>query len=213
MKPSAHPPSSEHAKKQIVTAFLAEAAFHGWNDESLKKSCKSLGYEYSYSRALFPAGASEIADYYLHQVNSEMRERLSKAHLPALKIRERIKQGVLIRLKITEADKAAIKSLLAFFSQPSHAPKAVRSLAALSDTIWRAAGDTSTDYNYYTKRLLLSGVYSSTLLFWLNDTSPNHAETETFLDRRINDVMQIEKVKKSGSDLVNIAEKKLRRFL
>ena len=64
--------------------------------------------------------------------------------------------------------------------------------------MWYAAGDTSTDFNFYTKRATLAGVYSSTLLYWLNDRSPGGEATWGFLDRRIDDVMKIEKLKSAG---------------
>ncbi|NDF13073.1 MAG: COQ9 family protein [Proteobacteria bacterium] len=208
---SATTSSSEHAKKQIVSAFLSEAGTSGWNDISLEKACNSIDCDYSYARALFPEGAAEIADYYLEMINRQMLLELGKYNLPAMKIRERIKCALMIRLKIAEPHKEAIRSLLGHLGM--HAPKAVANLAKLSDIVWRTAGDTSTDYNYYTKRMMLSGVYSATLLFWLNDTSKNHSETEQFLDRRINNVMQVEKAKKTAIDLFDAAEKKIRRYL
>lgn len=40
-------------------------------------------------------------------------------------------------------------------------------LALMVDDIWYWAGDRSTDFNWYTKRALLAGIYTSTgLLIW-----------------------------------------------
>ena len=63
------------------------------------------------------------------------------------------------------------------------------------DAIWYAAGDTSADFNFYTKRATLAGVFSSTLFYWLNDRSEGNEATWAFLDRRIDDVMRFEKFK------------------
>ena len=61
--------------------------------------------------------------------------------------------------------------------------------------MWRLAGDTSTDYNHYTKRITLGAVYASTLVTWLDDSSEGFFETAGFLDRRIDNVMQFERWK------------------
>jgi len=81
------------------------------------------------------------------------------------------------------------------FALPQYAPEGAKLVWGTADAIWAALGDTSEDVNWYTKRAMLSAVYSSTVLFWLGDTSEGHAETWAFLDRRIENVMQIEKVK------------------
>jgi ubiquinone biosynthesis protein COQ9 len=76
-----------------------------------------------------------------------------------------------------------------------HAADGAKLIWGTADHIWNALGDTSRDYNWYTKRATLSAVYSSTALYWLGDDSPDHMATWAFLDRRIEDVMQIEKLK------------------
>jgi ubiquinone biosynthesis protein COQ9 len=76
-------------------------------------------------------------------------------------------------------------------SHPANLPTAVRQRAELVDDIWHACGDTSTDYNWYTKRGLLAGVYTATELFMLTDYSPGYADTWRSLDRRLKDVKRL----------------------
>jgi ubiquinone biosynthesis protein COQ9 len=112
-----------------------------------------------------------------------------------MKIRERIRRGVEIRLEQAAPYKEAVREALQILARPQNAPHAARSLWTTADRLWRAAGDTATDFNHYSKRAILSGVYSSTLLYWLQDDSEDFSATRTFLERRIDDVMKIEKVK------------------
>ncbi len=83
------------------------------------------------------------------------------------------------------------------FALPIHTADGARAIWGTSDAIWTALGATSRDVNWYTKRATLAAVYSGTVLFWLGDDSPGHQATWDFLDRRIENVMSIEKVKAS----------------
>jgi ubiquinone biosynthesis protein COQ9 len=111
-----------------------------------------------------------------------------------MRFRDRVAAAVRFRLEAAE-DKEAVRRGTTLFSLPMYAADGARALWGTADAIWSALGDTSEDVNWYTKRATLSGVYASTVLYWLGDNSPGHAETWAFLDRRIDDVMQIEKVK------------------
>jgi hypothetical protein len=50
-------------------------------------------------------------------------------------------------------------------------------------------------FDWYTKRAVLAGVYTSTELFMLTDASDNFADTWAFLDRRLEDVVTLSKYK------------------
>jgi len=120
---------------------------------------------------------------------------MEKEGVAGLKMRERIKGAVRIRLERHAGQREAVRRALALLSLPFNAGLALKLLYKTVDAMWYAAGDTSTDFNFYTKRATLAGVYSSTLLYWLNDRSPGSEATWGFLDRRIDDVMKIEKLK------------------
>ena len=120
---------------------------------------------------------------------------MEKDGVAGLKMRERIKGAVRIRLERHAGEREAVRRALALLSLPFNAGLALKLLYKTVDAMWYAAGDTSTDFNFYTKRATLAGVYSSTLLYWLNDRSPGSEATWGFLDRRIDDVMKIEKLK------------------
>jgi ubiquinone biosynthesis protein COQ9 len=128
-------------------------------------------------------------------VDVEMEKRLAKAKLPALKIRERIIKAVETRLDIVRPNKDAARRASAFLTLPPHAALGARLLYRSVDSMWRTAGDTSTDFNFYTKRAILAGVYTSTLVRWFNDDSADESVTREFLAARIENVMQFEKFK------------------
>ena len=88
-----------------------------------------------------------------------------------------------------------MRRALAIGSMPQNVRASLRGAWQSADIMWRLAGDTATDYNHYTKRAILSSLYSATLLVWLDDESEDKAETRAFLDRRIENVMQFEKAK------------------
>ena len=101
-----------------------------------------------------------------------MVEDMEKEGVAALKIRDRIKAAVRIRLERHSGQRESARRALSLLSLPFNAPLALKLLYGTVDAMWYAAGDTSTDFNFYTKRATLAGVYSSTLLYWLNDRSP-----------------------------------------
>ena len=100
----------------------------------------------------------------------------------------KIRSLILIRLKQATPYKEVVRQTLAVLARPQHAKLAAQLLYKTVDEMWRAAGDTSTDYNFYTKRATLSAVYSATLLAFLSDNSADMEKTEAFLDRRLADV-------------------------
>ena len=139
----------------------------------------------------FPGGAAELIAFHSAEADRRLLESLQAMDLASMRVRDRIATAVRLRLEQNAEHREAIRRALAFLALPQNGPLALKCLYRTVDAMWYAAGDTSTDYNFYTKRMLLSGVYSSTLLFWLNDDSEGHAETWAFLSRRIDEVLKI----------------------
>jgi ubiquinone biosynthesis protein COQ9 len=112
-----------------------------------------------------------------------------------MKIRARIAALVEARLQATAADRESLRRALAILALPQNLTKAGRLGWRTVDTIWRAAGDVATDYNHYTKRTILLGVYAATVTVFLDDDSEGFAETRAFLSRRIDGIMRFETAK------------------
>ncbi|MBY0322165.1 MAG: COQ9 family protein [Reyranella sp.] len=182
-------------RDRLADALLAEAAFEGWSRAALQAASRQLELPAGEADRLFPGGPVQALTYASERADRRTVNDMEKEGVVDLKIRDRIKAAVRIRLERHSGNKEAARRALALLSLPFHAPLAMRLLYRTVDAMWYAAGDTSTDFNFYTKRATLAGVYSSTLLYWLNDRSPGSEATWGFLDRRIDDVMKIEKLK------------------
>jgi ubiquinone biosynthesis protein COQ9 len=182
-------------KEAVLAAALPDAAFDGFTEKVLAKAGIAEGLDQDGIARLFPDGPPSLIEFYSLSVDAEMEKRLAAMDLPRMKIRERIAAAVLARLSILGPHKEAARRAGATLSLPMHAGLAARLLYHTVDTMWRAVGDTSTDFNFYTKRGILAGVYGATLLRWFNDASAGESATHDFLTARIENVMQFEKFK------------------
>lgn len=181
-------------KTRLVDAALAHVPFDGWSEATFRAAAGDTGTEMPVARAVCPRGAVDLALAYHHRGDAEMLRRLEAADLSGLKFREKIAAAVRFRIEVVD-DKEVVRRGSAFFALPQYAADGAKAIWGTADAIWTALGDTSDDYNWYTKRATLSGVYGATVLFWLGDDSPQYRDTWAFLDRRIDDVMRIEKAK------------------
>ncbi len=180
-------------KKQcILERFLTHVPFDGWSRAALERAAQEVSGDARYASIYFSGGLADVAAAFAEMTDRGMKKELDAIPLKTLKIRERIAACVLARLRFMKPHKEAVRGLAGFLAAPSRYSLAFTLLARTADEIWHLAGDTSADFNYYTKRILLAGVYSSSLLYWLNDVSDNYKDTEAFLARRIADVMVIQ---------------------
>ena len=182
-------------KDRLLDAALAHVPFDGWSDRSLQAAAADCGVQMALARAAFPRGGVDLALAYHARGDAAMVAALQAADLSALRFRDRIAQAVRTRLDL--ADRELVRRGTTLFSLPQHAADGAAAIWRTADAIWTALGDTSTDLNWYTKRATLSAVYGSTVLYWLGDDAPDHQPTWEFLDRRIDGVMQFEKLKAS----------------
>jgi ubiquinone biosynthesis protein COQ9 len=193
----------------LIEAMLPHVPFDGWTTKAAEAAGNDLGLPAGRARIVFPGGAAEMVAAYIEFADARMRRALEARGLHNLKIRDRVTVAVRTRLEQAVPEREAVRRALGILGQPQNLPLGARTLWNTADAMWRAAGDTATDYNHYTKRLTLGGVYASTLLIWLDDHSEDFADTWAFLDRRIGDVMRFEKTKAqllgSGDRLPNLS--------
>ncbi len=182
-------------RDRLADAVVAEAAFSGWSQRSLAEAGRQLGLPTGEAERLFPGGPQQVLTFASERADQRTVEDMEKEGIAGQKIRERIKSAVRIRLERHAGPRESVRRGLAMLALPFHAGLGLKLLYRTVDAMWYAAGDTSADFNFYTKRATLAGVYSSTLLYWLNDKSEGGEATWAFLDRRIDDVMKIEKLK------------------
>lgn len=176
-------------RDRLIVETAANVAFDGWSIKSLRDAASTLAIPQAEARWAFPHGARDLVAHYMEWSDRQLAERLEETDLDAMKIRERVAAGVRIKLTLEAERKEPVRLALAHLSAPGRQRLAFKALYRTVDLIWRAAGDRSTDYNFYTKRLLLAGVYTATVLFWLRDRSEEHAESWRFLDARIDNAL------------------------
>jgi ubiquinone biosynthesis protein COQ9 len=173
----------------------ANAVFDGWTDKALFMAAAELGVPAARARLAFPGGAAEMIDAWFDSIDRGMAEAFPLERIEAMKIRERIRALIMFRFETVLPNREALRRALAILAQPQNLPLAGRLGWRAADRIWRIAGDTATDFNHYSKRIILIGVYGSASLVFLDDSSEDMAETRAFLDRRIDEVMKFEKAK------------------
>ncbi|MEL6915232.1 MAG: COQ9 family protein [Pseudomonadota bacterium] len=181
-------------KAELVEAALGHVVFDGWSEVTFKAAVADSGVEPEFARAMCPRGALDLAVAFHKQGDAEMTARIAAEDMGDLRYSQKVARCVQIRFEVIP-DKEAVRRGATLFALPQHAAEGTRLIWGTADAIWEALGDASEDYNWYTKRATLAGVYSSTLLYWLGDDSMESAATWDFLDRRIGDVMTFEKVK------------------
>lgn len=193
----------EALKAAILEAALPHAGFEGFTDKVLEAAGKEAGLSTAELTRLFPEGPLALVEFYSVSADREMEERLAAMDLPSMKIRLRIAEAVKTRLAILKRHKEAARRAAALLSLPIHAGLAAKLMYRTVDAMWRAAGDTATDFNFYSKRGILAGVYGSTLVRWFADASADEAATDEFLSARIENVMQFEKFKAKAKEALS----------
>lgn len=178
----------------LIEALLPDVPFDGWSRSAVEAAARRIGLEPAELASLFPGGTRDIVAGFSRGADRRMLAALDETKLAAMKVRERIATAALTRLKLLEPHREAVRRALSLLALPQNAPLALRLLYDTVDAIWYAAGDTATDFNFYTKRGLLAGVFAATTLYWLDDRSPGGEETEAFLRRRLDEVMRLPKL-------------------
>jgi len=185
----------DEIRETLAEGIAANAAFDGWGDAARDMAADGAGIDRDVARLAFSSGAIEMIDAWFAAIDRRMAADLPPETLAAMKIRARITALVEARLAIIAPDRESLRRARAILALPQNVSRAARLGWRSVDLMWRMAGDTATDYNHYTKRTILLGVYAATMTVFLDDESEAHAETRAFLSRRIDGIMQFEKAK------------------
>ncbi|MGA0347024.1 MAG: COQ9 family protein [Alphaproteobacteria bacterium] len=193
--------SIEELQKKLVLAALTHVVFDGWNRVALRRAAADLSWPRAEVDRLFPRGGLDAAIIFSKLADEEMLASTSREPSSAMKIRDQVARAVRCRLEFLEPNREAIRRLTSFMMLPGNGRHSFSLLYRTVDAIWFAVGDKSADFSFYTKRALLAGVVASTNVFWLEDQSEGCQDTWDFLDRRINDVLGIQKIRKKSEQI------------
>jgi ubiquinone biosynthesis protein COQ9 len=181
-------------RPRLVAAMLPDVAFDGWTAVARDAAADAEAIDRDIAAMALP-DALAMVDAYILRADTLMTEAMAAAGVETMKVRDRIRLALTTRFDHAAHDREAVRRALAVLALPQHAPHAARTLWRTADAMWRAAGDTATDFNHYSKRAILGSVYSACLLYWLDDDSEDQHATRAFIDRRIDNVMAFEKSK------------------
>ena len=185
----------DEIRDALAPGIADNAAFDGWSDAARDMAADGAGIDRDVARLAFPGGAVAMIDAWFAAIDRQMADALPPETLAAMKIRARIAALVEARLDAVAINREALRRALAILALPQNVARAARLGWRSVDLMWRMAGDTATDYNHYTKRTILLGVYGATVTVFLDDDSDGHADTRAFLSRRIDGIMRFEKGK------------------
>lgn len=188
-------PTLDELRAALAPIIAANAAFDGWGDAARDAAADTAGVDRGVAALAFPGGAVDMIDAWFAGVDAAMLLAVPAERLATMRIRERIAALVEARLDAISADREALRRARALLALPQNLARAARLGWRAADLMWRAAGDTATDYNHYTKRAILAGVYAATATVLLDDESDGQAETRAFLARRIDGIMRFERAK------------------
>ncbi len=189
------PSPLEQSRRRLALPTAENAVFDGWTRQAVDSAARQLGIDPVHARLAMPKDQVGMIDCYLREVDRDLEAYFTPDRLVSLKIRDKIRALVWRRLEVMAPARESVRRALSILAMPQNIALALQMGWRTVDSMWRIVGDTSTDLNHYTKRITLGAVYTSTLLVWLDDQSDGWSETSAFLDRRIDDVMKIEKLK------------------
>lgn len=185
----------DELRLELAGDIAASAVFDGWSEEAVKNAAAARGVDPNVARIAFEGGATDMIAAWIASIDAAMAAAVPTESLEGVSIRDRIRRLVQFRLDALAGKEEALKRALAIMAMPQNVSASLRRGWQSADVMWRLAGDTATDYNHYTKRATLSGIYAATLAVFADDHSEGKAETRAFLDRRIDEVMRFEKAK------------------
>ena len=203
------PFDNKQIKIDLIRAMLIHVPFDGWTWEAMEQGAMDIGFEKKKTpslrieifKNLFKNGSIDFIDAFSEIIDSEVKKNYYLIEHKPERVPEKIKKIIMIRLNLCLKYKEAVRSSISLTAIPTNAKKSLYILYRTCNSMWRIAGDKSTDFSFYTRRISLAAVYSSTLLFWLNDMSNDNIETEFFLDRRLKDISNISNLKKPFSNV------------
>lgn len=199
----------DEVRDALAPVLPRHAAFDGWKPRAIAMAAAEKGMDSDIAALAFAGGAMDMIDAWFASIDARMIEALPAPVLAAQSVRGRITALIEARLDLLVPDREALRRAIAIMAMPRNGVRAAKLGWRAADAMWRAAGDDATDFNHYSKRMTLAGIYAATLLTFLDDHSDGHADSRAFLARRVDDVMRFERAKarfgRSGGERLSLS--------
>lgn len=180
-------------RDHILEAMLPQIPETGWAWDETKRAAGRAGYQDSMAEAVFPGGMNDVVAHFSDWADRKMLDKLKDIKIENMRVRDRIRTAIMTRFELLEPIAGVVRAGLGFWSVPTRVLQGQRVLWRTADRMWSWAGDTATDYNRQTKRALLCSILLGSSMVWIEDKSEGHVTTTQFVDRRIENVMEIGK--------------------
>ncbi len=177
-------------KQKILDHFLETCLFEGWNQKALEAAFLKSEIDIKFLPFIFENGCLDIADFFVRMIDAKMQKVTTGIDFGQMKIRDKIKNLVKIRLKINQEYKPQLQKLIHFYLHPKNIGLGLKNSYKTADLMWKIAGDNATDFNFYSKRIILTKVYIRVLFSFVKDESNNYQKTLDLLDKQIEKVMK-----------------------
>ncbi len=183
--------SNNKIKSIILQKLKKIVSVEGWSEKVLKQLLQN-GVEKSDLVTYFQYDYKELLKYSLEELNNSLEKEINKINIINYSLNKRIKKILMLRFNILNNDKEFYKKTFYHLLIPSNNKIMKSSLYKSVDTMWYLAGDNSTDFNFYTKRLILVVIYVNALFVLFNK---NFDEVESNIDRNLKKISKIPKIK------------------
>jgi ubiquinone biosynthesis protein COQ9 len=178
-------------REDLLPALLAQVPRHGWT----RAAVAAAGADPAEAAGLFPGGAADMIEACRALADRWMAEDVAAADLAGLRMAGRVRAVIALRLARLRPHREALRRAAGQLLRPCNRQGAARGLSRTVDAIWHAAGESLEDASRHTRRATLAAAYAATLLFWLRRDDADDAATLAFLDRRLDDVARIGKIR------------------
>ncbi len=182
----------------MLDAIIPHVPFDGWSQAAFDAAARDAGLAAADAAVLCPRGALDLATAYHQRGDAQMVAAMAQADLAEMRYSDKVAHAIWLRL--AAGDREVVRRGSSLFAMPQNAGDGATLIWGTADAIWTVLGDTSDDVNWYTKRATLSAVYGAVVLYWLGDESADGQPTRDFIARRIDNVMQVEKLKAQARD-------------
>ena len=196
------PPERSPERDAALEAMLPTVPFDGWTYRSLRTGLASIGVSPAEAELLFPGGGADMIEAFCDWADRRMAQAAAE-QVKGTALAERVRAAIALRLAQNRRHKEAVRRAIAVLAGSRQVRLAAACTARTVDAIWHTAGDRSTDFSWYTKRAILAGIYSATLLFWLRDSTEDDAATLAFLDRRLAGIARTYRMRRRATEMLN----------
>lgn len=194
-------------KQKVTEKFINLLAFEPWSNETLEKACEEAGFDKAFTFALYPGKIAEFTHEFVQQCNENaFAQAKAVANFQGLKIGQKVEEIIYARILQYHTrlkNFESLKKFIGYSANPKNIGASLGNIYEFANDVWYEIGDKSTDISYYTRRLSLSAIYSKCMLYSLSDKSDNLTQTKKFIQKSIDALLKINKLKQKVNEIIN----------